>query len=71
MSRQADRRAHLSLQVSILAEQELTMLLRMQQKLCDHFGVDVETVKEEAHRFMEETDVERLVNDLEEKLPDV
>lgn len=70
MSRQADRRMHLSLQVSMLAEQELTMLLRMQQKLCDHLGVEVESVKTEAQQLMEETDVEKLEGDLKEKLPE-
>ena len=69
MSRLADRRAHLDLQVSMLSEQEMTMMLRMQQRLCEHFGVEVETIKEEAEYLMQETDVERLVNDLEEKLP--
>ena len=69
MSRQADRRAHLSLQVSMLAEQEMTMLLKLQQKVADHFGIDVEAVKQEAENLMEQTDVERLVYDLEEKLP--
>ena len=70
MGRQADRRNHLELQVSMLAEQELTMLLKMQQKLCDQFGIDVEAIKAEAEQLMEETDVEELVVDLEEKLPD-
>ena len=69
MTRQADRRAHLDLQVSILAEQELTMMLRMQQRLCEHLGLEVESVKEEAHRLMEKTDVQKLVDDLDEKLP--
>jgi uncharacterized membrane protein len=70
MGRQADRRSHLELQVSMLAEQEMTMLLKMQQKLCDQFGIDVDAIKSEAERLMEETDVEELVVDLEEKLPD-
>lgn len=69
MARQADRRAHLGLQVSILAEQEMTLMLRMQEQLCAHLGVDVAGVKDEAHRLMEETDVEQIVNQLEEKLP--
>lgn len=69
MSRQADRRAHLDLQVSMLAEQELTMMLRMQQRLCEHLGIDVEPVKQEAERLMQRTDVQRLVEELEEKLP--
>ena len=69
MVRQADRRMHLSLQVSMLAEQELTMLLRMQQRICDALGVEVESVKDEAERLMQETDVTELVEDLDEKLP--
>jgi uncharacterized membrane protein len=51
MSRQSDRRAHLELQVSILAEQEMTMMLRMQQRLCEHFGVDVMDVEAEAEHL--------------------
>lgn len=70
MTRQADRRAHIDLQVSMLAEQELTMMLRMQQRLCQHFGVDVERVREEAERLMQQTDVQKLVDKLEEHLPD-
>lgn len=69
MSRQSDRRAHLDLQVSILAEQEMTMMLRMQQKLCEHFGVDVAIIEAEAEQLMSETDVRHLVGELEEKLP--
>jgi uncharacterized membrane protein len=71
MVRQADRRAHLSLQVSMLAEQELTMLLKLQQKICERLGVEVDPVKAEAEKLMEQTDVERLVQNLDEKLPDL
>lgn len=70
MTRQADRRAHLDLQVSILVEQEITTMLRMQQKLCEHLGVDVESIRREADALVKETDVEGLVDKLEEELPD-
>jgi uncharacterized membrane protein len=69
MSRQSDRRAHLDLQVSILAEQEMTMMLRMQKQLCDHFGIDTEIVQAEREHLMEETDVQNLVGQLEAQLP--
>ncbi|HZS09182.1 MAG TPA: DUF1003 domain-containing protein [Blastocatellia bacterium] len=69
MTRQADRRAHLDLQISLLAEQELTMILRMQQSLCHHFGLDVEHVREEVQQLTRKTDVQQLVNELEDKLP--
>ncbi len=70
MTRQSDRRAHLDLQVSMLAEQEMTLMLRMQQRLCEHLGVKVDNVREEAKRLMDETDVDRLVDELEEKMPE-
>jgi uncharacterized membrane protein len=69
MARQSDKRAHLDLQVNILTEQEMTMMLRMQRRLCEHLGVEVDTVKEEAKHLLEETDVHKVVSTLEEKLP--
>ena len=38
MSRQSERRSHLDLQVGMLSEQELTTILQMLQKLCQHMG---------------------------------
>jgi uncharacterized membrane protein len=69
MTRQSDKRAHLDLQVSILSEQEMTLMLRMQRRLCEHLGVEVEPIKEEAEELLEETDVRKLVNTLEDRLP--
>src|ERR1700680_1031042 len=40
MGRQSERRSHLDLQVGMLAEQELTTILQMLQKLCQHMGVN-------------------------------
>jgi len=69
MTRLSDKRAHLDLQVNMLTEQEMTMMLRMQQRLCEHLGLEVDAVKEEAQQLLEETDVRRVVSSLEEKLP--
>ena len=69
MARQSDKRAHLDLQVNILAEQEMTMMLRMQQRLCEHLGVEVDTVRAEAKQLLEETNVDKVVSALEDKLP--
>jgi uncharacterized membrane protein len=66
MVRQADRRSHLDLQISLLTEQELTAVLLMLQKLCNYLGVNVDSSKD----FAKATDVNQLVNELEEKLPD-
>jgi len=70
MSRQSERRAHLDLQVSMLSEQELTTLLQMLQKLCQHMGVNVDSSKQEVQSFSKTTDVEKLASELEDKLPD-
>ena len=70
MSRQSERRSHLDLQVSMLSEQELTTILQMLQKLCQHVGVDVDASKREIQSFSETTDVQKLASELREKLPE-
>src|SRR6202790_2395256 len=69
MARQAERRSHLDLQVSMLAEQELTTMLQMLEKLCQHVGVDVASAKHAVQGFSKTTDVSKLASELEEKLP--
>jgi uncharacterized membrane protein len=70
MSRQAERRSHLDLQVGMLSEQELTTILQMLQKLCQHMGVDVDSSKHEVQAFSKTTDVHKLASELQEKLPE-
>jgi uncharacterized membrane protein len=70
MARQAERRSHLDLQVGMLAEQELTMMLQMLQKLCQHTGADVKSATQQVQGFSETTDVHKLASELEEKLPE-
>ena len=70
MARQAERRSHLDLQVGMLAEQELTTVLQMLQKLCQHAGVDVKSSNEQVKGFSESTDVHKLASELDKKLPD-
>ena len=69
MSRQSERRSHLDLQVGMLAEQELTTILHMLQKLCQQMGVDVNSSKQELRSFSNATDVHKLASELEDKLP--
>jgi uncharacterized membrane protein len=68
LTRQSDRMAHLDLQVGLLAEQELTALVQMLQKLCEHAGVNVDYSKH-ARTFGEATDVHKIARELDEKLP--
>lgn len=69
MSAQADKRAHLDLQVDLLAEQEMTLILQMLRKICDHMGLEVKAETPEIQELVEKTDVHRLAKELEEKLP--
>ncbi|MEP6594802.1 MAG: DUF1003 domain-containing protein [Ginsengibacter sp.] len=69
MTKEADKRAHLDLQINMLAEQEGTMTLRMIQRIGKHLGLGEEIV-EAAHELSEETDVNQVAKTLEEKSPD-
>ena len=72
MSRQADRRAHLSLQVSLLAEQELTLLLQLQQRVCERLGVPLPAegpAAAETRGLTEKTNLEAVAEHLEDRLP--
>ena len=70
MARQSERRSHLDLQVGMLSEQELTTILQMLQKLCQHMGVNVDSSKQEIQSFSKTTDVHQLASELEDKLPE-
>jgi uncharacterized membrane protein len=70
MSRQANQRAHLNLQISLLAEQESTKLLQKVQSVLDHLGVEQTPQDQEVRRLSQETHVETLVSELQRSLPD-
>ena len=69
MSRLADRRAHLDLQVDLLAERELTVMLHMLQALCAKQNITLDDVATEVPDLLEETDVNALAENLDAKLP--
>lgn len=69
MSAQTDRRDHLDLQVNLLAEQEMTMVLRLLSRIADHLGVAPEEGEKGATReLMEQTNVYELMEELRRKL---
>jgi uncharacterized membrane protein len=70
MARQSERRSHLDLQVGMLSEQELTTILQMLQKLCEHVGVNVDSSRREVQSFSNTTDVHKLASELDQKLPE-
>jgi uncharacterized membrane protein len=70
MTRQADRRAHLDLQINLLAEEENTMMLRMLRSLCEHHGIQPELPTEDVRALFKKTDLQKLMRDLHDQLPD-
>jgi len=72
MTRQADRRAHLDLQMSLLSEQEMTLLLHMVRRISRHFGLETDNKdeqSEELEQLLRRTDVSTLMSLLERHLP--
>src|SRR5580765_949231 len=70
MQRQADKRAHLDLQVNLLAEQELTTMLKMLTGLCQRFGINVNERDGQVQQLLEDTDIQTLATALDRKLPE-
>jgi uncharacterized membrane protein len=72
MSRQSDHRHHLNLQVDLLAEQEVTLVLRVMRRIADHLGVpeDENEANRRAEELTEETNVYELMRTLERELPE-
>jgi len=68
MTRQADRRAHLDLQVNLLAEQELTTILHMLNALCQKFGTCVKVSDARVEQLLKETDIVELAVTLDKEL---
>jgi uncharacterized membrane protein len=69
MTHQADRRAHLDLQVNLLAEQELTAILQMLYALCQNAGTCAKVSDARVEQLLRQTDIVRLAVELEKELP--
>ena len=68
MTQEADKRAHLDLQVDLLAEQEMTVVLRMLRELCEKFDLTETTDSKEFRALIERTDVGDLAERVEKNL---
>ena len=68
MTQQADRRAHLDLQVNLLAEQELTAILQMLYALCQKAGTCARVNDTRVQTLLEETDIIQLAMALDKEL---
>jgi len=63
----ADQRAHLDLQINLLAEKEPTKMLQMRQAVCDRLGLEKAAQDKETQQLSEETHLETLARELEDK----
>lgn len=68
MSKRADSRAHLDLQINLLAEKEMTMVLQMLRLIGTQVGVRSKTLDAELAELSKNTPVEALAAEIEEKL---
>jgi uncharacterized membrane protein len=66
MTKEADKRAHIDLQVNMLAEQEGTMILKMVQRIGQHLGLEKE-MDEAVHELARKTDVHQIAETLEKE----
>ncbi|MBL8216406.1 MAG: DUF1003 domain-containing protein [Bryobacterales bacterium] len=67
MSRAADRRAHLNLQIDLLAEQEITKLLQLELLICERLGVEAPLGDREIRDMSRQTAVGELAGELEKE----
>lgn len=70
MSRQANQRAHLNLQISLLAEQETTQLLQKVQAIMKRLGVEDPEQDPAIRHLAEDTHLETLAEELRKSLPE-
>jgi uncharacterized membrane protein len=68
MSKRADSRAHLDLQINLLAEREMTMVLQMLRQIGTRVGVRDRSLDRELDELTDETPLEMLADEIEEKL---
>jgi len=65
MSRQTDKRAHLNLQIDLLAEREMTAVLRLLTDIASHLGVSDTLTPAELRDLARKTDIRQLTDKLE------
>lgn len=70
MTRRAELRDHLNLQIDLISEKEVTKVLQLTRTLCNHMGLKELANDEELNELSQETSVETLSQRLEDTLPE-
>jgi uncharacterized membrane protein len=68
LATQADKRAHLDLQIDLLAEREMTAVLQLLQDIAAHLGVS-HTDGPQIEELAQKTDVHQLTSKLDDEMP--
>lgn len=69
MNRTAEQRAHLDLQVNLLAEREASKTIQLLQRLCEKHGIQDGVRDPETAELSQTTQVEHFVDELRKRLP--
>jgi uncharacterized membrane protein len=69
LATQADKRAHLDLQINLLAEREMTAVLQLLQDIAAHLDVTHAVGSPHVDELSKETDVQALASKLDDELP--
>jgi uncharacterized membrane protein len=70
MTKRAERRDQLNLQIDLIAEKEVTKLLQMVRAICAHLGLHQIAEDEELKEFTQATSVETLTQRIDDTLPE-
>jgi uncharacterized membrane protein len=66
LARQSDKRSHLNLQIDLLAEREMTAVLRMLQDIARHLNVSTTVTPDQLRDLAKQTDLRGLTQKMEE-----
>jgi uncharacterized membrane protein len=69
MTRRAERRDHLNLQIDLISEKEITKVLQLTRAICTQLGLKRIADDTELNELSQETSVETLSQRLEDTLP--
>ena len=69
LTREADKRARLDLQINLLAEEETTKVLRLLDRIAAHLGVEIAGRDQDLEELETETDIEKIAAEVDREFP--